>query len=87
MYCFFPPTGVLWSGSKLIGQANTALNKFRELGKKVFYVTNNSTKSRDEYMEKCDKLGFIAKKVQCFNIMIKIKGGLFNSFNFENEGL
>ncbi len=32
---------------------------FREkLGKKVFYCTNNSTKSRQDYVEKCQTLGF-----------------------------
>ena len=32
--------------------------RFRELGKRVFYVTNNSTKHRREYKTKLDKLGF-----------------------------
>ena len=32
--------------------------RFRELGKRVFYVTNNSTKHRREYKTKVDKLGF-----------------------------
>ncbi|KAK7072173.1 hypothetical protein SK128_001979, partial [Halocaridina rubra] len=54
--------GVLWSGDIIIGKANEALNKLRSLGKKVFYVTNNSTKSRIEYVEKCKRLGFIAEK-------------------------
>ena len=34
------------------------LFRFRELGKRVFYVTNNSTKHRREYKTKLDKLGF-----------------------------
>lgn len=54
--------GVLWSGDNIIGRANDAVNKLRSLGKKIFYVTNNSTKSRDEYVKKCEKLGFIASK-------------------------
>jgi len=33
-------------------------DRFRELGKRVFYVTNNSTKHRKEYKTKLDKLGF-----------------------------
>lgn len=65
--CFY--SGVLWSGDNIIGQANDALNKLRSLGKKIFYVTNNSTKSREEYVKKCEKLGFIASKV-CLNILI-----------------
>ncbi|XP_066949028.1 glycerol-3-phosphate phosphatase isoform X1 [Macrobrachium rosenbergii] len=54
--------GVLWAGDMIIGQAHEALNKLRALGKKVFYVTNNSTKSREEYVEKCRGLGFVAEK-------------------------
>ncbi|KAK8731317.1 hypothetical protein OTU49_007543 [Cherax quadricarinatus] len=54
--------GVLWYGDTLLGQANEALNQLRALGKKIFYVTNNSTKSRDEYVAKCKRLGYIADK-------------------------
>jgi hypothetical protein len=32
--------------------------RLRQLGKRVFYVTNNSTKSRKEYKIKVDTLGF-----------------------------
>ena len=42
----------------MIKDANAVVNKLQELGKKVFLVTNNSTKSRDEYVAKCAKLGF-----------------------------
>ncbi|XP_049778194.1 glycerol-3-phosphate phosphatase [Schistocerca cancellata] len=54
--------GVLWLGSELIPGANIALNTFRNLGKKIFYVTNNSTKSREEYIDKFRKLGFVASE-------------------------
>ena len=36
------------------------MNTFRDLGKKVFYVTNNSTKTREEFGEKCEVLNFVA---------------------------
>jgi len=42
----------------VIGKANIAINKLRSLGKKVFYVTNNSTKTRSEYVTKCKNLEF-----------------------------
>jgi hypothetical protein len=38
--------------------------RFRELGKKIFYVTNNSTKHRKEYMKKFQSLGFGATMVR-----------------------
>ena len=34
------------------------IQRLRQLGKRVFYVTNNSTKHRREYKAKVDKLGF-----------------------------
>jgi len=50
--------GVLWTGSEAIQGSPEMIQKFRELGKRVFYVTNNSTKHRREYKTKVDKLGF-----------------------------
>merc|ERR1719483_1978343 len=50
--------GVLWTGSEAIPGSPDMIQKFRELGKRVFYVTNNSTKHRREYKTKVDKLGF-----------------------------
>jgi len=50
--------GVLWVGSEPIQGSPQMINRFRELGKRVFYVTNNSTKHRKEYKTKLDKLGF-----------------------------
>lgn len=38
------------------------MNKFRENGKQTFYVTNNSTKTRDELLVKCKELNFHASK-------------------------
>jgi len=50
--------GVLWVGAEAIPGSPDMVQRFRELGKRVFYVTNNSTKHRREYKTKVDKLGF-----------------------------
>jgi len=50
--------GVLWTGAQSIPGSPEVINRFRALGKRVFYVTNNSTKHRREYKDKVDKLGF-----------------------------
>jgi len=50
--------GVLWVGGGAIEGSPDMIQRFRALGKKVFYVTNNSTKHRREYKSKVDKLGF-----------------------------
>ncbi|CAL4063013.1 unnamed protein product [Meganyctiphanes norvegica] len=54
--------GVLWKTGKVIGCANDTINRLQSMGKKVLYVTNNSTLSREQYVDKCQKLGFQAKK-------------------------
>eukprot|EP00092_Neocalanus_flemingeri_P070340 GFUD01086320.1.p1 GENE.GFUD01086320.1~~GFUD01086320.1.p1 ORF type:complete len:357 (+),score=63.24 GFUD01086320.1:44-1114(+) len=50
--------GVLWVGADAIPGSPDMIKRFRDLGKRVFYVTNNSTKHRREYKTKVDKLGF-----------------------------
>ena len=50
--------GVLWNSAGAIDGSPGAVNKFRESGKRVFFCTNNSTKTRSEYVEKCRDLGF-----------------------------
>ena len=57
------------------------VHRFRALGKRVFYVTNNSTKHRREYKDKVDKLGFggdledIIGKLRWRNIIREHFGG------------
>lgn len=36
------------------------MNAFIKSGKKIFYVTNNGTKTRDELVDKCKMLNFTA---------------------------
>jgi len=50
--------GVLWVGADAIPGSPDMIQRFRQMGKRVFYVTNNSTKHRREYKTKVDKLGF-----------------------------
>ncbi|KAK4886584.1 hypothetical protein RN001_002855 [Aquatica leii] len=54
--------GVLWLNNNVIDKANLVMNRFRELGKKVFFITNNSSKSREEYAIKCKELNFKCDK-------------------------
>ena len=50
--------GVLWKGVNPIPGSPEMIHQFRKMGKKVIYVTNNSTKTRKEYVQKCEDLGF-----------------------------
>ncbi|GIL85777.1 hypothetical protein Vretifemale_14214 [Volvox reticuliferus] len=49
--------GVLWRGSEIIRNAPEALRVFRRDGKRLLFVTNNSSKSRVEYAAKFRSLG------------------------------
>lgn len=44
----------------VIQNSENVMNTFRKLGKRVFYVTNNSSKTRAEFLEKCKELNFNA---------------------------
>ncbi|CAA9998091.1 unnamed protein product [Nesidiocoris tenuis] len=50
--------GVLWLGSKVIPGATEVMNGFKTLGKSIFLLTNNSTKSNEELSRKSAGLGF-----------------------------
>lgn len=54
----FDADGVLWEGSKAIPGSIEAFNKLISLNKRVIIVTNNSSKTLEEYREKCASLGF-----------------------------
>ncbi|XP_063382471.1 glycerol-3-phosphate phosphatase [Cydia fagiglandana] len=54
--------GVLWIDNNAIPGSADAMNYFRKIGKKIFYVTNNSTKIRSDFAAKAQQLGFIASQ-------------------------
>ena len=50
--------GVLWLYNDTIGKAPDVINKFLEIGKKVYFITNNSTKTREELVKHSNTLKF-----------------------------
>lgn len=54
----FDCDGVIWHGDEAIKGAVKTISRLKENGKKVFFVSNNSTKTRDEYFSKFGRLGF-----------------------------
>jgi len=54
----FDADGVLWEGSNAIPGAIDAFNRLISMGKRVIIVTNNSSKTLEEYRRKCASLGF-----------------------------
>ena len=49
--------GVLWAGQRVFSDAVRAVNSLHSLGKRIVFLTNNSTKSRAQYVEKLRKIG------------------------------
>jgi phosphoglycolate phosphatase len=56
----FDCDGVIWVGMKVLPSAPELVRKLRSMGKKVFFMTNNSTKTREEFLIKFNTLGFEA---------------------------
>ena len=56
----FDCDGVLWRGNETIDNAAAALRELRRRGKRLLFVTNNSSKSRAAYVKKFQGLGIEA---------------------------
>jgi phosphoglycolate phosphatase len=63
----FDCDGVIWRGSHLIPGASKALSTFRKEGKQLLFVSNNSSKSRDSYIQKFQGLGIHG--VECEDVI------------------
>lgn len=62
----FDCDGVLWSGTKLLPKVCETLDMLRSKGKKIVFVTNNSTKSRTTYRKKLESMGINAELDEIF---------------------
>ncbi|CCD26571.1 4-nitrophenylphosphatase NDAI_0H03980 [Naumovozyma dairenensis CBS 421] len=62
----FDCDGVLWLGTHLLPRTKEILNYLTELGKKLIFVTNNSTKSRLTYTKKFASFGINVTEDQIF---------------------
>ena len=63
----FDCDGVIWKGDSLIDKVPSVLEMLRKLGKKIFFVTNNSTKSRKGYKGKFESLGLDVEPEEIFS--------------------
>ncbi|KAG0452119.1 hypothetical protein HPP92_025846 [Vanilla planifolia] len=63
----FDCDGVIWKGDKLIDGVPEALQALRSMGKRLVFVTNNSTKSRKQYARKFGTLGLHVTEEEIFS--------------------
>lgn len=62
----FDCDGVIWRGDQAIPGATQVIDLLKEHGKQVFFVTNNSTKTRSMYADKMSTLGFSVREEEVF---------------------
>lgn len=60
----FDCDGVIWEGDRVYDGVRETLAHLRRLGKRIFFVTNNATKSRTQNKQKFDKLEIEAQEVR-----------------------
>jgi ribonucleotide monophosphatase NagD (HAD superfamily) len=60
---FYIISGVLWRGDTPLKGSVHVINRLKELGKKVFLVSNNCTLTLDGYMMKAKKFGINVTEV------------------------
>ncbi|OVA11065.1 HAD-superfamily hydrolase [Macleaya cordata] len=62
----FDCDGVIWKGDSLIDGVPKTLDMLRSKGKRLVFVTNNSTKSRKQYGKKFETLGLSVNEEEIF---------------------
>lgn len=77
--------GVVWRGDSLISKVPDTIEYLRSQGKRVFFVTNNSTKSRAGYLKKFTKLGLKAQPEEIFSSSFAAAAYLEQT-NFKSTG-
>ena len=63
----FDCDGVIWKGNDLIPGAISSIEWLEKQNKKIYFVTNNSAKSRSGYLKKFTELGMNVKSNQIFS--------------------
>ncbi|KAF1895420.1 hypothetical protein Lal_00044070 [Lupinus albus] len=63
----FDCDGVIWKGDELIDGVSQTLHMLRSNGKKLVFVTNNSSKSRAQYALKFQSLGIPVSQDEIFS--------------------
>lgn len=81
----FDCDGVIWRGDSVIDGVPAVLDKLRAAGKRCFFVTNNSTKSRKGYKAKFDSLALNVPPEEIFSSSFAA-AAYFEQTNFKATG-
>jgi len=63
---FFDCDGVLWNSFGLIQGAVETVNELKSMEKKVFFVTNNSTKTQEEYLQRLTSMALMFPRMRYY---------------------
>lgn len=61
------PQGVVWQGDTLLPGVRESIQLLRQMGKRLVFVTNNSNKSRAQYVHKFEQFGILVEKEEVFS--------------------
>jgi phosphoglycolate/pyridoxal phosphate phosphatase family enzyme len=59
--------GVLWAGEQLFPNIKETLESLQANGKRIFFISNNASKSREEFCKKFRRLGITVHKEQIYS--------------------
>ncbi|KAI9106171.1 HAD-like domain-containing protein [Phlyctochytrium arcticum] len=77
--------GVIWSGNHTIEGVQEVLDILRAKGKRLLFVTNNSTKSRSAYLKKFASLNIHASHEEIFGSSYAAAYYIANVLNFPKD--
>ena len=81
----FDCDGVIWNWPKAIDGSVELINKLKHMGKKCFFVTNNSTKTRSMVLDLVKSIGVKDTSIDDIVCTAWVLGGYLNSIKYTDK--
>lgn len=81
----FDCDGVIWNWPKAIDGSVELINKLKHMGKKCFFVTNNSTKTRAMVLDLVKNIGVKDTSIDDIVCTAWVLGGYLNSIKYTDK--